>query len=473
MELAFFRTSGRHYGVMSFRPQHRRNTTSGIAPAQALGRSQVVTNALSALAGVGLGAALIAELQHVTKAMLTDSAGLLTLLGRVCGMVGTYGVVITLFLIARIPWLEREVGLDKTVWWHRKIAPYALFLILAHVIFIVLGYSMTQQTSALSEFWNLIRHTRWILPATAGFILFMMAGITSYKRARARMSYETWWVIHLYTYLAVALSYAHQVLLGNAFLKHPLVARLWLTFTLTAVASIVVFRWILPIVRGLRYQLRVHAVVSEGPGVVSVWMKGRNLHKMNVSGGQFFSWRFMTPELWWHAHPYSLSAPANQDFLRITVKDLGDHSAALAHIQPGTRVIAEGPYGAFTASRRHGDRVVLIAAGVGITPIRAVLEELPPLAQVDVLYRARSEEDIVLKRELDVLSERPNTNVRYLVGSRKDHPMDARTLLRLAPHIKSSDVYICGPHQLTATIRHAVDVIGVPPTHIHDEAFAF
>jgi predicted ferric reductase len=388
-------------------------------------------------------------------------------------MVGTYGIVITLFLIARIPWLEREVGLDKTVWWHRKIAPYALFLVLGHVIFILLGYAMTAQTSLLAEFWDLIRHTRWILPATAGFVLFMMAGITSYKRARSRMSYETWWVIHLYTYLAVALSYAHQVLLGNAFINRPLAAKLWLAFTLTAVGSILIFRWILPLVRGVRYQLRVHAVVQEGPGVVSVWLKGRNLKKLNVSGGQFFSWRFMTRELWWHAHPYSLSAPPNDNFLRITVKDLGDHSAALAYVQPGTRVIAEGPYGAFTALRRHGDRVVLIAAGVGITPIRAVLEELPPLAQVDVLYRARQEEDIVLKRELDVLSQRPNTNIKYLVGNRKDHPMDARTLIRLAPHIKNSDVFICGPDAMTKSIRHAVEVIGVPQSHIHDEAFAF
>ena len=458
---------------MSFRTKHQSTSSRGTAPAQALGRSQVVTNVLSAVAGVGLGVALIVELQDVTRSMLTDSASLLTLLGRVCGMVGTYGIVITLFLIARIPWLEREVGLDKTVWWHRKIAPYALFLVLGHVIFILLGYAMTAQTSLLAEFWDLIRHTRWILPATAGFVLFMMAGITSYKRARSRMSYETWWVIHLYTYLAVALSYAHQVLLGNAFINRPLAAKLWLAFTLTAVGSILIFRWILPLVRGVRYQLRVHAVVQEGPGVVSVWLKGRNLKKLNVSGGQFFSWRFMTRELWWHAHPYSLSAPPNDNFLRITVKDLGDHSAALAHVEPGTRVIAEGPYGAFTASRRHGDHVVLIAAGVGITPIRAVLEELPPLAQVDVLYRARQEEDIVLKRELDVLSERPNTNIKYLVGNRKDHPMDARTLIRLAPHIKNSDVFICGPDAMTKSIRHAVEVIGVPQSHIHDEAFAF
>jgi predicted ferric reductase len=444
-----------------------------ITTAAARGRRHVVTNTVSLLAGLGLGLALVSEIRLTNSTTFATAGATLTFAGRITAMVGTYGMLLTLFLVARIPLLEREVGLDQTVRWHRKLAPWSLLLISLHVVFTVLGYAMTQQTSALGQFWSLITTTRWVLPATAGFLLLMAAGVTSYRKVRSRMAYETWWVIHLYTYIGVVLSYMHQVMLGNAFVGRALAPKLWLALTVAAIGSLVLFRWVLPIVRGLRRDLRVHAVVDEGPGVVSVWLTGRNLHGMTASGGQFFAWRFLTRDLWWRANPYSLSAPPDGRFLRITVKDLGDHSAAMRHLAPGTRVIAEGPYGAFTAKRRHGDHVVLVAGGVGVTSVRALLEELPHDSVVDVLYRARSHDEVVLKRELDQLAQRPHTTVRYLVGTRRDHPMDAKALLRLAPAIRDSDVFICGPESLREQVRHAAQVIGVPDSHIHDEAFAY
>ena len=444
-----------------------------IAVAPAKGKSRLVANLSAIFAGLGLGIVLALELTGLETSIFSQTGSLLIFIGRLTALVGTYGVLLTLFLIARIPLLEREVGLDRTVTWHRKLAPWAMLLIAIHVVATVLGYAITANSNALSEFWNLLTTTRWILPATAGFVLMLVASISSYKKIRTKIAYETWWVIHIYTYLAIALSFAHQVTLGNALIKNKSAANAWLAITLIAVGSIVVFRWILPMARGLKYQLRVHAVVRESADVVSIWLKGRKLHRLKVRGGQFFAWRFMTRELWWHAHPYSLSAAPDGQFFRITVKDLGDHSGSLAKLKVGTRVIAEGPYGAFTASHRHGDEVVLIAAGVGIAPIRAVMEELPRSAKVTVLFRARNHDEVLLKRELDALAERPNTSIRYLVGNRHEHPLDARSLLRLVPTIANADIYICGPDELTAQVRHAAEVIGIAETHIHDEAFAF
>lgn len=460
---------------MSFRTKSTRKLAHKrqVQVVAAQGKSRFVGNLSAVFAGLGLGIVLSLELRGLNRSMIEGTGPILILIGRLTALVGTYGVLLTLFLIARIPWLEREVGLDRTVTWHRKLAPWAMLLVAIHVVTTVLGYAISANSGALEQFWNLLTTTRWILPATAGFILMVVASVTSYNKIRTKIAYETWWVIHVYTYLAIALSYAHQVTLGNALVSSEKAQKAWLAATLTAVGSIVVFRWLMPILRGWRYQLNVHAVVRESDNVVSIWMKGHKLHKLEVRGGQFFAWRFLTRDHWWQAHPYSLSAAPDGQNLRITVKDLGDHSQSMAWLKPGTRVLAEGPYGAFTAAHRHGDEVVLIAAGVGIAPIRALMEELPVHAKTTVLFRARNHDEVLLKKELDILAERPNTTVRYLVGSRHEHPMDAKTLIRLVPTIADADIYICGPDHLTQQVRYAAEIIGIPATHIHDEAFAF
>jgi ferredoxin-NADP reductase len=170
-----------------------------------------------------------------------------------------------------------------------------------------------------------------------------------------------------------------------------------------------------------------------------------------------------------------LSAAPTKNHLRITVKDLGDHSRSLAFLKPGTRVFVEGPYGAFTAWRSTRPHVVLVGGGVGITPVRALMDEFNGGAQIDVIFRASREEDLVLKAEMDYLADNSGGSMRihYLVGSRKNHPMDAKSLKALVPTIADSDIYICGPEPLVSAVRAAAEDLGVPKNRFHDEAFAF
>jgi predicted ferric reductase len=315
----------------------------------------------------------------------------------------------------------------------------------------------------------------WMWAALAGFILMVMAGVTSYKKARAKMSYETWWTVHVLTYSAVAASFMHQVINGQMFIEHPLNRAYW-TFLYVAMAfAIIWWRIGIPLVRSLRHNLRVEKVVIEGPGVISVVMKGRKLTELAAEGGQFFGWRFAAKGHCLMSHPYSLSAAPTEHYLRITVKDLGDHSRSLAYLKPGTRVFVEGPYGAFTAGRSTRPHIVLIGGGVGITPVRALMDEFKDGVELDLIYRASKEEDLVLREELDYLAYNSGGTIRihYLVGSRKNHPMDSRSLKALVPRIADSDIYICGPGPLVETVRQAVQDLGVPKNRFHDEAFAF
>ena len=439
-------------------------------PPQGL-RSTASTLAL-ALAGLGLG--LVVGIQWITRSSLSGEGALFIELSRWAALLGTYASLLVILLIARVPAIERGIGHDRMVAWHRRLGPLALILIAAHVVLVTTGYASSEAVTYLSESWSLISTYQWILPAAAGFILMMVAGLTSWRVARRRMSYETWWVTHLYLYLAIALAYMHQITLGQAFITHSWARWVWIGFYVITFGALIGYRVVRPVYLSLRHDLRVYSVERESADTVSVWISGRNVQNIGARGGQFFGWRFMTRDQWWQSHPYSLSAAPDPRYLRITVRDLGDHSSSLAKLKHGTRVVAEGPYGVFTADARKGDHVVLIAGGVGITPLRALLDDLPKKVRVDVLYRAPKPEALVLHDELDAIAKaRPGTRVRYLVGTRRDYPISAKSLVHLVSDIAGADIYTCGPAELLASVRHAADVLGIPEERVHDEAFSF
>lgn len=425
----------------------------------------------AALAGLGFGAVLAAVVSGESFTLLAAPGGLLTAAGRLAGFAGAYLMLLMVLLVARLPWLERAAGQDQLVRWHRRVSGWALGLITAHVALITLGYAQAARSGTLHEVWVLVRSYPDIFAAAAGFGLFALAGITSYKIVRRRLRHETWWVVHLYFYLGLALAFAHQVVTGISFIGHPLVRALWIVIWAATAGMVLVFRVAQPAWRSVRHQLRVVEVRDEAPGVVSVICQGHRLDRLAVSGGQFFLWHFLTRELWWQGHPYSLSALPSPRYLRVTIKGLGDHSRAMAHLRPGTRVAIEGPYGAFTSRARFSDRVLLLGAGVGITPLRALLEDLPTRTDVVVVVRASTVHDLVHRREVATLVDRRGGRLHEIVGPRHQVLLDAHALRRIAPDIAMRDVYICGPGGFSSGIVTAALRLGVAAEQIHTESF--
>ncbi len=201
-------------------------------------------------------------------------------------------------------------------------------------------------------------------------------------------------------------------------------------------------------------------------------LRGRDLNRLAVSGGQFMLWRFLTPDMWWQAHPYSLSALPQPPYLRLTVKAVGDHSAALAQLRPGTRVAAEGPYGAFTRHAQQRPRALLMAAGIGVTALRALLEDLPRGSAPTVILRGRRARDLVLLGEVRELVAHRGGTLHELTGLRDQSGLDGQSLRRLVPDLDQRDVFVCGPEGFVADVVAAARSLGVPRESIHHEAFA-
>ena len=450
-------------GVQAARPR----TTAAPRPRKLFARL------FGVLAAIGLFVSVALVIPVTKMSELVAPGGALITVGRVTAMAGTYLMLVTLLLIARIPPVERALGQDKLVKLHRRLGPWVIALVTTHVVAVTLGYAQQAKTGALHEIGALVTTFPGMLLAAAGFGLLLMAGLTSYRYARLKMRYETWWAVHLYTYLAVALSFVHQLWTGVPFLGHPAARAWWIGVWALTAGTVLAYRWVVPLEVSLRHRLTVHAVEEEAPGVVSVIMRGRRLDRLPVAGGQFLHWRFLKRGMWWQAHPYSLSALPTANRLRITVKDLGDHSESLKRLTPGTRVAIEGPYGAFTHHARHTDRVLLVAAGVGATPVRAMLDDLPRHVDVVTILRGASERDLVLRDEIAQRVGERGGRLHEVVGPRAQARLDAPALSRLVPDIAQRDVYVCGPGGFMRSLIDAARSLGVPTGHIHHEDFAF
>lgn len=239
----------------------------------------------------------------------------------------------------------------------------------------------------------------------------------------------------------------------------------------------------MPLARNLRHQLRVTSVVPEGDGVVSVYLTGRRLDALPVEAGQFLIVRFLHGKGWSRGNPYSLSAAPDGRSLRLTAKALGDGSALLSRVPPGTPVLFEGPYGRLGDRARARPRVALIGAGVGITPLRALAEGLDYAPGDAIVLHRHPTGAGLFAREFDVLAAERGLQVVDLPGRRRGSDswlgegmgtVDDLTALRWwVPDVAERDVYVCGPTPWAENVRRCVEAAGTPRDRIHVESFGW
>jgi len=417
--------------------------------------------------------------------LAAGTADLLTSLGPLSGLVAADLLRVQVFLMAPVPMIERSYGQDELARRHRLVGFYSFNLLMVHVGLILVVYTLRDHNDLVHETWTVVTSYGGMLLAVAAVVALTAVVVTSVRAARRVLRYESWHLLHLYAYLGVGLSVPHEIWTGADFTTSSLARAYWWSAYAIALAAVLVYRVAVPIWRTLRHGLTVGEVIRESPDVVTVVLAGRGLHRLPVRAGQYFVFRFLDGPGWSRGNPYSLSASPAPDRLRVTARAAGDGSSRLAWLRPGTKVAIEGPYGRLTGDRRVTAKVAMIACGIGITPLRALLEELSyDPGDAVLVYRARDLDDLVFRDELDQLARRRGITVHYVLGRRirnraswlpesAEAWTDEQALLSLVPAITEYDVYVCGPDLWMDALCAAALAVGVPSNQLHQERLSW
>lgn len=402
----------------------------------------------------------------------------LSAFGRLAGLVAAYMILLQFFFMGRTPYLERVFGLDKLSRIHHTNGQWGILFLIFHPVLLIWAGKDFMGNSFFAQTKLVLTSSIEMTLAGVGFLLFCIVVGSSIYIARKRLKYESWYFVHLFAYLAVFGSFWHQIRLGTDLLASRVFYWYWIGLYAFVFANHVVFRFARPVYRFFKHQFFVERVIQENYNTTSIYIGGRDLDKFNIHAGQFMILRFLKKGYWSQAHPFSMSILPDGKQLRVTIKNVGDFTAKVQEIPVGTKIFIDGPYGVFTDLFGVSEKVLMIAGGIGITPIRSLMERLLSKGKdVTLLYSNRTEKDIVFKREIDELSSKYGGKVVYVVSDEPDFRgergrLDQEKIRALVPDLNTREVFLCGPPPMMTAVIASLKNLGVSLSKIHFEKFS-
>ncbi len=391
-------------------------------------------------------------------------------IGRLFGLLAAFCVLLELTLMSRAPFIERDFDLQDIIDLHRLTGYGVLLSISAHVVFLTISYA-AGSLSLWAQFLDFNNHYEDILMATIGTGVFFLATSLSVRIIRTNIRYELWYVVHLTIYLAIVLTFLHQIPNGNDFIGSPWFTAFW--YGLYGFVTLIWawYRVLRPYWLAIKYDFRVYAVERAAANTYSVFLTGRNIQRFKFQPGQYANWRIMARGLWTESHPFSISSPIDNGLLRFTAKVSGSYTAKLRDLKPGARVLVDGPRGNFGADRAElTSKAVLIGGGIGVAPFLSTANMLlRQRKQVTLLYAAKTMSDVAFINELRALQPFGLT-IRLYVSEYNIH-ITREVLAQYA--VEDTTIYICGPDGMSKAFQKTLKELGFPKQRVIIERFAY
>lgn len=401
-------------------------------------------------------------------------------LGQICGVLALSGLVLQLWMGARVKLLERGVGLDNILRYHSLNARLTLTFIVLHPT-LMFGPFLLSRTMTLPDIISSFGLYHYL--GIAAFLLIILTITVTVYQSKLRINYEHWKVIHKVGYIIIILGFVHSFFVGSDIIARRPLFYWWVILAFFAISAFfyryVVRSWLL---RKSMYQ--IVKIAKETSDIRSIYFKPLNSGIFPYVPGQFAFVRFYSKRLSSEEHHFTISSSPLHNPISFTVKESGDFTSQLDKLRVGDTARIEGPFGAFSNAGMTGP-FVFIAGGIGITPLMSMVRFMKDTNQKEktlLIYSAKTKKDLAFYNALEKLKKQARWLKVIYVLSQESHSNEkhgwyhgritAHLLQKQVSNVLSSQFFIVGPVPMMDEVTKLLVQLGVNKRKIFTERFA-
>jgi predicted ferric reductase len=432
---------------------------------------------LAAIFGLGVVHAAVVSFRNLTGVPVEESASRWVIaFGRFMGNLALVAFMTQALTSSRSVLLDKAFGLDRMMKFHRAIGAAGLCLAFFHPM-VVYGTALLKPGPSALELW----------PESIGALVLVVVWflvVSSLFRTFLELRYEQWRRMHKAALSVVALLLVHMFIVQPELREPPLLIH-WAAFLGVWGCAVTWMKGVAPALARPKTRFACSGIETLADNVTSITLEPAfDGSPRPHLPGQFAFLRFKSGAVPAEQHPFTIASDAGSGpSLQFLIKASGDFTSTLGNLRTGDEAEVDGPYGRFTPSR-FGEvrRLVMIAGGIGITPMLSVLRSIragPVRVPAVLLWSCRTGSDFVCREELAELSgDVPELSLHYFAtrgsesGDIRKGRIRADTLSDVLPaHEKGTHAMVCGPTAMMRDISKHLRSMGYPPSAVHTEEF--
>lgn len=376
---------------------------------------------------------------------------------------------------SRLKFFTKAFPMDTLYTFHHGLSIFTFLIALAHPVLLFINNPETLRLL------NLVQAPWRARAAVISIVAMILLVISSVWREMMKLKYDVWrWIHDGLSFLAIGLALYHMFKVNYYMsLTHQKV--IWLTLTGIWTAIILYIRVARPIIL-IKKPYKVARLEEERGQCWSLYLEPDGHEGMDFEAGQF-AWLTTESPFIFRENPFSFSTNADHDdrYIGFTIKELGDFTNQIKHLEMGQTIYVDGPYGTFSMDEHECKKMVFIAGGIGSAPIMSMLRTMADRGDqrpITFFYGNPTWDSVIYREEMDTLEEKLYMNLVHVLEKPPENWegesgfITTEIMRRHLPQdYRAAIFFICGPLPMIKAVEGCFKELDIPPTHVFSEQY--